>query len=89
MACSVAAEESPIQMSNKPGSSAQAWVAVGAIIAAPAVVCVAAMRARRPEFSLQGCYQGYQICFYRSLDPRVFNQVKRGLTRALEAHDNW
>lgn len=53
-------------------------------VAVPAGFAVAGMRTRTRRWELRATYRGTHVVLYASSDARVFNQVVRGLRRALE-----
>jgi hypothetical protein len=62
------------------------WYALAFLgVSAVAVGCVAVRRGHRPRrHELRADYRGERVALYASSDPRVFNQVRRALLRAVE-----
>jgi len=56
--------------------------------AGAAIAGVHAARRHRPLYVITAWHQGSYTWLYASADERVFGQVRRGLTRALEAHED-
>lgn len=54
------------------------------LLIASVVVAAACWRLKITEYELTACYRGQPVRLYRSTDFRAFDQVKRGLLRALE-----
>lgn len=59
-------------------------VAMTVLLVASVVVSGACWRLRAVEYELVAYYRGQPVRLYRSSDSRAFDQVKRGLLRALE-----
>ena len=57
--------------------------AAAAVFIASIMVAVLGSRSAC-RWSLQGTYRGVRVTLYTSSDPRVFNQVKRALSRVIE-----
>jgi hypothetical protein len=56
--------------------------------AGAAIAGMHAARPRRPLYVITAWHQGSYTCLYACTDERVFGQVRRGLTRALEAYED-
>jgi Family of unknown function (DUF6232) len=65
--------------------SPASWVVTLTFVVVPGAVSGACWRLNRPDWELRATYRGYQVQLFRSRDPRIFGQVKRGLMRAMEA----
>jgi hypothetical protein len=64
--------------------SPQEWVVAAVFVAAPGILSLVCLRTRPPLWTLHAHYRGHRVQLYASSDSRQFNQVMRGLTRALE-----
>ncbi|RZU51675.1 hypothetical protein EV385_3508 [Krasilnikovia cinnamomea] len=54
-------------------------------VAAAGALAVTINRTRSRTWRLEATYRGRDVVLYTQSDPRVFNQVSRGLRRAMEA----
>jgi hypothetical protein len=61
------------------------WLVALAFVAVPGVFSGACWRLNRPEWELRATYRSYQVQLFCSRDLRTFGQVRRALTRAVEA----
>jgi hypothetical protein len=61
-----------------------AFAAAALIVAVPGAAVIAGRRLTPRRFELRATYQGHEVMLFASSDETTFNQVGRGLRRALE-----
>lgn len=64
--------------------SPQEWVVAATCAAVPGALSAVCLATRPPLWTLHARYRGHRVLLYASRDVQQFNQVKRGLLRALE-----
>jgi hypothetical protein len=67
-------------MLDKPAT----FAAAALVIALPSMAGIACWRMRPRRWELRAGYQGHEVILYASADITTFNQVSRGLRRAIE-----
>jgi hypothetical protein len=63
-----------------------AFAAAALIVAVPTAATVLCCRLRPRHWELRATYENREVVLYSSADARIFNQVGRGLRRAIEDH---
>jgi hypothetical protein len=61
-----------------------AYAAAALIVALPGAASIACWRLKPRHWELRATYENREVVLYSSADVRIFNQVGRGLRRAIE-----